>query len=198
MRETAANEPSLEAMLQRAKEGDQEACRTLIEQLQPLVFKVVRAYRARHVADEDLAQTVFMKIFAHLQQYNGQVPIEHWVSRIAVNSCLKQLRREQVRPELRWAVLESGEHRVLEELCSSTEQLDPSRSTAVRELVDKLLETLAPADRLVVQLLHLEGRSMEEIKHATGWNIALIKVRAFRARQRLRKAFGELTHEQTR
>jgi RNA polymerase sigma-70 factor (ECF subfamily) len=81
---------------------------------------------------------------------------------------------------------------MLESLATDTDERHPVDELAARELVGKLLATLAPRDRLLLTLLHLEGRSVEEVKALTGWNGTLIRVRAFRARQKLRKAFGRL------
>jgi len=58
---------------------------------------------------------------------------------------------------------------------------------AARDLLEKLLGSLSPQDRLVVQLLHLEERSVAEIRRLTGWSEPMIKVRAFRARKKLQK-----------
>src|SRR5205085_2476266 len=145
-------------------------------------IKLVRAHLPRRTSEEDLAQTIFMKIFAKLDQYSGTVPLEHWVSRIAINACLNQLRVEKVRPELRWSDLSEEETYVLQSLTATSDEVHPDQNFASKELVEKLLERLSPQDRLVVQLLHIEGRTVEEIKQITGWKGPLIKVRAFRAR----------------
>ncbi|MBI2949859.1 MAG: sigma-70 family RNA polymerase sigma factor [Verrucomicrobia bacterium] len=155
-------------------------------------MKLIRAHLPRRTSEEDLAQTVFMKIFGNLEQYSGAVPLEHWVSRITINTCLNQLRVEKVRPELRWSDLSEEESRVLETLASTRADLPPSERIASRDLVNKLLEMLTPADRLVIQLLHLEERSVDEVKALTGWNRSAIKVRAFRARQKMRKRLESL------
>src|SRR5215470_15584916 len=72
--------------LARVRRGDDEAARLLTQHLYPLVIKLVRSHLPRRTSEEDLAQTVFMKMFANLSQYSGTVPLEHWVSRIAVNT----------------------------------------------------------------------------------------------------------------
>src|SRR5258706_1909972 len=156
------------ACLARVRQRDEEAARLLLHHLYPLVIKLVRAHLPRRTSEEDLAQTVFMKIFANIHQFSGAVPLEHWVSRIAVNTCLNQLRVEKIRPELRWADLSEEETHVLESLASTSEDLNPGQRMASRELVEKLLEKLSPEDRLVIQLLHLEERSVEEVKQITG------------------------------
>ncbi len=135
---------------------------------------------------------IFVKIFHHLDQYKRAVPLEHWVSRIAVNTCLNQLRAENIRPELRWADLKEDEAEVLERVLTTSQEPGPADQLASRDLVAKLLNTLPPADRMVISMLELEDQSIEQIKARTGWNASLIKVRAFRARRKLRKEFQKL------
>ena len=179
------------ACLQEVRHGDEDAARTLMERLYPLVLKLVRAYLPRRTSEEDLVQTVFMKIFANLRQYSGQVPIEHWVSRIAVNTCLNELKAEKIRPEWRWADLTEEEQFVMESISAVQERPEHSPEAA-SELLQRLMGSLNPQDRLIIKLLHLEERSVAEISRLTGWNTALIKVRAFRARNKLRNILGEL------
>jgi RNA polymerase sigma-70 factor (ECF subfamily) len=159
------------------------------------VLKIVRAHRPRRLDEADLTQMVFMKVFASLEQYTGPAPLEHWVSRIAVNTCINQLRAERSRPELRWADLSEEQTEALEAVTVGPEALDPLQNLAAREIVEKLLAQLAPADRLVLTLLHLEGRSVDEVRQITGWTVPVIKVRAFRARRKLRKYFETLLAE---
>jgi RNA polymerase sigma-70 factor, ECF subfamily len=184
------------ACVERVRQRDEEAARLLLHHLYPFVIKLVRAHLPRRTSEEDLAQTIFMKIFAKLDQYSGTVPLEHWVSRIAINACLNQLRVEKVRPELRWSDLSEEEAHVLQSLAATAEDVHPDQHFASRELVEKLLERLSPQDRLVIQLLHLEGRTVDEIKQITGWKGPLIKVRAFRARHKLRGHLAKLMTEE--
>jgi len=184
------------ACLERVRADDEEAARELFHHLHPLVLKVVRSHLPRRMSEEDLTQTVFMKVFANLNQYSGKAPLEHWVSRIAVNTCIKALRAEKARPELRRADLSVEEDEVLDWLATTDENLRPDRNVASRELVEKLLGQLKPQDRLVINLMNLEGRTIEEVKQITGWNEAVIKVRAFRARGKLRKLFKSLSKEE--
>jgi RNA polymerase sigma-70 factor (ECF subfamily) len=86
----------------------------------------------------------------------------------------------------------------IEAVTAGPEDLEPLHDLAAREIVEKLLAQLAPADRLVLTLLHLEGRSVAEVRQITGWNVPVIKVRAFRARRKLRKRFEKLMAEKVR
>lgn len=178
--------------LERVRQRDQTAARELVEHLHPLVIRIVRSHLPRRVAEEDLAQDVFLKMFTRLAQYQGNVPFSHWVSRIAVTTCIDQLRAQKRRPEFRWADLSENEAEVLDNVLSDSSAETPSDAMAARELVHKLLEQLNPADRTVIQLLDLEQKSVAEISALTGWGQSMIKVRAFRARRKLQKLFQEL------
>src|SRR6266478_4737023 len=167
------------ALVEAALRHDDEAARELVRRLYPLVAKIVGAHRPRRTAEEDLCQMIFIKVFQRLSQFSGKVPLEHWVSRIAVNTCLNQIASEKVRPELRQADLSVEEQAVVENLAITTEELAPDQRFASRELVDHLLAALKPIERLAIDLLYLQGRSVEEIRKITGWSAALIKVRAF-------------------
>ncbi len=175
------------ACLERVRQRDDEAAKALVEHLYPLVIKIVRAHLPRRVAEEDLAQDIFLKMFERLEQFRGGVPFEHWVARIAVTTCLDQLRAQKRRPELRWADLNETEAEVLDAVIHNESEPHPSQGMAAREIVTKLLACLSPQDRLVVTLLDLEEKSLAEIRQLTGWNETLIKVRAFRARRKLRQ-----------
>jgi RNA polymerase sigma-70 factor (ECF subfamily) len=183
------------ACIQQVRQRDEDAARALFRHLYPLVARLVRSHLPRRTSQEDLVQTVFMKVFANLDRFSGTVPLEHWVSRIAINTCLNQLAAEKTRPELRCADLSEEQAEALEAVTAGPGEADPSQNLAAREIVEKLLPQLAPADRLLLTLLHLEGRSVEEVRQITGWNVPVIKVRAFRARRKLRKEFEKLMEE---
>ncbi len=186
----------LAGCLERVRARDQAAARELVEHLYPLVIRIVRSHLPRRVAEEDLAQDVFLKMFTRLAQYQGNVPFTHWVSRIAVTTCIDQLRAQKRRPEFRWADLSENEAEVLDNVLSDTTAETPSDSMAARELVGKLLDQLSPADRTVIQMLDLEQKSVAEISALTGWGQSMIKVRAFRARRKLQKLFQELRNQE--
>src|SRR5205807_8040940 len=143
------------ALVRAALQHDDEAARALVRELYPLVAKIVRAHRPHRTDEEDLCQMIFIKVFQKLSQYSGKVPLEHWVSRIAVNTCLNQIQSEKVRPELRHADLSVEEQAVVENLATSTEELAPDRRFASHQLVEHLLTALKPVERLAVDLLYL-------------------------------------------
>src|SRR6266513_4155987 len=109
------------ALVQAALQHDDEAARMLVRQLYPLVAKVVRAHRPRRMAEEDLCQMIFIKILQKLPQYSGKVPLQHWVSRIAINTCLNQIQAEKARPELREADLSEEQSAVVRNLATTAD-----------------------------------------------------------------------------
>jgi RNA polymerase sigma-70 factor, ECF subfamily len=185
----------MEACLEGLRRQDEGAASDFVREVYPLVLKIVRSHLPRRTSEEDLCQIVFIRVLSNIGQYSGKVPVEHWVSRVAVNACLNALKAESVRPEIRYADLSEDQAAVLDALSSNTDTLDPSGDAASRDLVEVLLSALKPADRLVITMLHLEGYSMEDVKQTTGWNIPTIKVRAFRARQKLKQIFQDLDNQ---
>jgi RNA polymerase sigma-70 factor (ECF subfamily) len=181
--------------LARARKGDEQAVLEIFNYMYPHVAKLVQANLPVRESAEDLIQQVCVKVMTHLHQFSGKVPLLHWVSRIAVNTCLNQIRHEKRRPEVRLADLSEDEAAVVDHLASTHDELSASDQLASRELVEKLLDTLKPQDRLLMRLMYLEGRPLEDIAKITGWNKALIKVRAFRARAQLRKRYTLLMKE---
>jgi RNA polymerase sigma-70 factor, ECF subfamily len=182
-----------DALVTAARQHDESAAREIVRRLYPLVVKLVRAHRPRRTAEEDLCQMIFIKIFQKLDQFSGKVPLEHWVSRIAINTCINQIQAERVRPEIRRADLSEEEVAVVDNLAVSAEELGPDRSFAARDLVERLLAGLKPVERLVIDLLYLQERSVAEIQAVTGWGASLVKVRAFRARQKLKRQLDQFT-----
>ena len=143
-----ADEPfDLPGCLERVRRRDQAASRQLVEHLYPLVIRIVRSHLPRRVAEEDLAQDIFLKMFTRLAQYQGNVPFPHWVSRIAVTTCIDQLRAQKRRPEFRWADLSEGEADVLDAVMTDERDTKPGDALAARELVHKLLGQLKPDDQ---------------------------------------------------
>jgi RNA polymerase sigma-70 factor (ECF subfamily) len=175
---------------------DENAARELVRILYPLVAKLVRAHRPVRSAEEDLCQMIFIKVLQKLSQFSGKAPLEHWVSRIAVNTCINQIQSEKARPELREADLSEEQVAVINNLAATAGELAPDESFASRQLVEHLMTALKPAERLVIDLLYLQQRSVAEIRCLTGWSGALVKVRAFRARAKMKQLWANLTAQE--
>ncbi|MEO6753503.1 MAG: sigma-70 family RNA polymerase sigma factor [Chthoniobacteraceae bacterium] len=170
---------------------DEAAARLLMEALYPQVIRIVRNHLPARMDEEDLAQEVFGQFFRTLDRYDTARPLENWLSRVALNVCLKSLRSHKRRPELRWADLSEPERVVAERLVQEPEGGDEDGGE-MKALLGRMMEALDAKDRMVLTLLHLEERSIADIAALTGWSGVLVRMRAYRARRRLRKMFAEL------
>jgi RNA polymerase sigma-70 factor (ECF subfamily) len=193
-----ADEEVSRNLVAAALRDDDEAARELVRRLYPLVAKLVRAHRPARSAEEDLCQMIFIKVMQKLSQFSGKVPLEHWVSRVAINTCINQIQAEKARPELREADLSEEQAALVRNLATTAGELAPDQSFASRELVEHLMNALQPAERLVIDLLYLQQQTVAEIQKTTGWSGALVKVRAFRARQKMKKRMATMSAKERR
>jgi RNA polymerase sigma-70 factor (ECF subfamily) len=177
------------ALVERVRGGDGEAARRLVERCHLLVLRIVRAHRPRSTSEEDLAQEVYLKMFARLDRYEARagVPFEHWLARLAVWTCRDALRSESRRPLGRTAGLSEEARAWLFSLIEDRAP-SPEHALAAREAADALLALLPAPDRLILTLLDLEDREAAEAAALLGWSTTRVRVRAFRARRRLREA----------
>ena len=173
------------ALITRVRRSEEAAAKELVDQTYPIVIRIVRNHLPRRELEEDLAQEVFLKIFSKLQQFRADVPFEHWVSRIAVNTCIDHLRKQKNRPEFRLADFTLEQQAALENLQNAASLPAERSPEEMRELLNRLMLVLKGDERLVIQLMYLEERSVAEICDLTGWKASKIKVTAFRARQKL-------------
>jgi RNA polymerase sigma factor (sigma-70 family) len=180
------------ACLERWRHGDEGAAEELIRHLFPVISKIVRTHLPRRDDEKDLVQEILMKTFAKLHQYKGDAPLSHWVSRLAVTTCLDRLRAQKIRPDVRQVGLTPEDADVFEAAWLTGTSPDASAAIAARDLVDKILAPLAPEDRSLILMVDLEGRSLQEISEQTGWSISKIKMRLFRIRPQLREMINKL------
>ena len=175
--------------LERVRQRDEDAARVLVARLYPLVIRIVRSHLPRRAAEEDLAQDVFVKMFTRLDQYQARpgTPFEHWVARLAVRTCLDALKAADRRPELRWGDLSEEQAAWLDFMLADQSAAPDASAASAREVIEQFLSQLPPDDRLVISLMDLQEKTVREVSEMTGWSGTLVKVRAFRARRKLRK-----------
>ncbi|MEM0970934.1 MAG: RNA polymerase sigma factor, partial [Verrucomicrobiota bacterium] len=177
----------------RTRSGEGNAAHQLVEWLYPCVLRTVRTHRPFAMDEGDLVQEVFYKVFAKLDTFRGDQPLDHWVSRIARNLCFDYLRRQRRRGEMRYADLSEGEEELLEATLSrEMENGGVTESPEeVRVLLEKLLATLKPSEAQVLRMLDLEEQSVRTIAEELGWGESRVKVTAFRARKKLRATLSQ-------
>ena len=181
--------PAISEILSRYRSGETAAGTELMEAMAGDVLRIVRAYRTRE-SEEDLLQTIFIRMFQNLHQYSAKAPFEHWVSRLTVNVCRNRLKFEKVRPEIRWADLSEEQAKLIQ--TAEVRDLRSEEGSQAAEIIDLLLSSLKPHERLLVQMLYIQGLSFKEVSFATGSSVPLLKVQAFRLRKKLRKSYERL------
>jgi RNA polymerase sigma factor (sigma-70 family) len=184
--------------VQLAKQGCDAAATRLVEGLYSHVLRIVRNHLPRGFDEMDLVQEVFMKVFASIDSFRGIQPFPHWVARIALNTCHDQLRRQKARPEVRFSDLGAEDAGFVDSLLEGDASADGPVEFGGRDLVERLLATLKPHERMLLQLLDLEKKSLREVCDLTGWGLSRVKVGAMRARRKLNDQLKRLERERTR
>ena len=187
--ETASDDAEL---LERIRGGATDDFAELVRRHQSRVFAILHRYERDAHKVEDLAQETFLKAWRALGQFDGRAPFEHWLSRIAARVALDHLRREK-RRQNEIGLPELGED-ALDWLRSDDEKNELAARGAA-ELLELAMRELSPADRVVITMQELEGRSVKEIAVAMGASGVAVRVRAMRARSKLRQALEKIAKE---
>jgi len=191
--------PDVAALLARTRQRDAAAAEALVECLYPVIMPVVQRRLPRGADPRDLTQEVFLKIFTNLDGFRGSAAsLEAWARRIAFRTCLNQLRHQRSRPELRWADLPEDQVEMLDSVVAAGQEPDPGQQASARDLLAALLAQLPAKERLLFELLELEQRGLDEVRQLTGWSRINIRVRMHRARQKLRRAWQQLSKNHER
>lgn len=151
--------------------GDPDAFSRLVLQHQHHVFRLAGRFFVQQADVEDVAQETFLTAWSKLSRYKARAPFEHWLTRVCLRCCYAKLRRERHRKD------ESP-------LPYDLAMTDSDRDAGIE--VERLLQRLTPDDRFVLLMLDGEGWSVAEIVEKIGWSRSNVKVRAHRARKRLR------------
>jgi len=181
------------ALVRRCQSGDQQAFQQIVEQHQAKVFSIIYGIvRSRNDA-EDIAQQVFTKVYFSIKRFDLRSSLLTWIYKITVNECYDYLRKQKVRRLVYESDMGEEEAQRLQNTESPAGRRAPLDETlARRDYVLKLLMKVPEEDRMLLIEKEVEGRTVEELAASTGLNENTIKVRLFRARQKLVKAAGRL------
>lgn len=157
-----------------SRNGDREAFGDLVRLHERRVFRLAGRFFRRPEEVEEAAQETFLTAWSRLVTYRAEAPFEHWLTRVCLNTCYQRLRRAKPTAELP------------EDLPAR-----PEVDADARLEVERLLATLPAEDRFLLLMLHGEEWSVAEIADRLGWSKANVKVRAHRARARLRRLVEE-------
>lgn len=156
--------------------GDQQAYARLVRRHQVPIERCLARFTRDPGAREELLQEVFVQAWFSLPRFEGRCPLVYWLRRIAVRAGYAHWKRLSARPAV------PLDERTLEVAAPA----DALSSAQAAELLDTVMGRLAPRDRMVLTLMHLEGHSVEETAFLLGWTQGMVKVQAMRARRKLR------------
>ena len=189
-----AEEPGDAEIAGRIVSGDVNAFELLLARYQSWVYGIV----LRHVpADraEEVAHEVFVAAYRALPGWSAGSSFRWWLARIAVRRCCDFWRQRHRRHEINFSEL-TGEHQKWVDSVLASDSAGAFAEAAerkeAREVLDHALARMSAKDRTVLTLVYLEGHSVEEAADLLGWNPVLVRVRAHRAKRRMRKAVSEL------
>lgn len=174
--------------------GDVNAFELVILRHRVLVLAIVK----KHVPEdavEETAQEAFVRAYQSLATFKGTGDLSQWLASIAVRTCFDYWRKAYRSREIPISVLTENHSRWLEEVISERPEDDPAArepQTKAREILDWALGKLSAGDRMVLELVYLEGRSVQEAAELLGWSKANLKVRSFRARMKLEKILSKV------
>lgn len=197
----ASAQASDDNLIELTLSGDEAAFESLLLRHHRRVFSIARRFFRSRETVEDIVQETFAKAFFSLASYRRGATFEQWLAKIAVNNCYDELRRRKKRSESLITDLSTDEESWLQTKLSQYAfeiHLNEAERGIAMEISSKLLSSLSPEDRLVLTLLHAENNSIKEISQITGWSEAKVKIRAFRARHSMRKAFLRLRKAEER
>jgi RNA polymerase sigma-70 factor, ECF subfamily len=181
------------ALVGRAQAGDEAAFREIVEHYQSKVFAIIHGIVRQRNDVEDIAQQVFAKVYLSLKSFDFRSSLITWIYKITVNECFDYLRKRKVRKLVYESDLSEDEVRRVENTEPTVNrQVSADTDLARRDYVQKLLSKVSEEDRMLLMLKEVEGFSVEELAEKTGMNENTIKVKLFRARQRLVKASQRL------
>jgi RNA polymerase sigma-70 factor (ECF subfamily) len=189
-RATVDHKNSEEALLvRRVQKGDELAFREIVDRYQNKVFSIIYGILRNYNDAEDIAQQVFTKIYFSVGNFDFRSSLLTWIYKITVNECYDYLRKKKVRKLVYESDFTEEEAQRLERTEPGSEnQRSFDTDLAHRDLIVKLLAKVSEEDRNLLLLKEVEGHSVEELAQMTGMNENTIKVKLFRARQKLVKA----------
>lgn len=188
-------------LAQRACGGDERAFEEIVRRYTPRVFHIASKFFRHRGVVEEVSQEVFLRTYTQLSTYQGRGPLEGWISRITTNVCLNLLRKNGPVKELSLADLSEAEAQWVENRMTDSSlggQSPIERGVIAAELAERVLGVLPAEDRVVLMLLDGEGLPVRKIAEMTGWSESKVKVKALRARRKMRNVVQRLTGRRSR
>lgn len=176
-------------LIERARSGDEGAFNQVVQAYRKRILGTISRLIGRPDDVEDVGQEVFLRLYYSLEQLRTPEVFEPWLYRLTVNAAYDYLRRQKRRKESRMSDLSEQAVVMADAAAGGKASEEESRRTKVRDLVQQLLGKISEEDRILLMMKEVEGLSLKELEQVYKVNENALKVRLFRARQRVLKAF---------
>ncbi len=178
-----------DSLVRRAREGDDEAFNQLVRAYRKRILGTIARLIGRPEDVEDVAQEVFVRLYFSLEQLRSPGVFEPWLYRLTVNAAYDYLRRQKRRPETRMADLSEQQMLLADAAEGARVSGERDRRARLRDFVQSLLAEVSEDDRILLTLKEIEGLSLKELQQIYGASENALKVRLFRARRRVLRAY---------
>jgi len=185
-------------LIQRAQRGDDGAFNQVVQAYRKRILGTIARLIGRPEDVEDVGQEVFVRLFFSLDQLRTPEVFEPWLYRLTVNAAYDYLRRQRRRHESRMSDLSEQQVVMADAMAGGRKQDEEQQKARVREFVQSLLDAVSEEDRILLTLKEVEGLSLKELEQIYQVKENALKVRLFRARQRVLKAFAATQPEAAR
>ena len=176
-------------LIRRAQAGESAAFNEIVLAYRKRILGTITRLIARLEDVEDVAQEVFLRLYFSLDQLRTAEVFEPWLYRLTVNAAYDYLRKQRRRQEYRMSDLSEQQVVIADAMAGGRAEQDEREMKKTREMVEAVLGSVSETDRILLMLKELEGLSLKELEKIYNINENALKVRLFRARQRVLKAF---------
>jgi RNA polymerase sigma-70 factor (ECF subfamily) len=184
-------------LIQRARGGDDTAFNQIVQAYRKRILGTIARLIGRPEDVEDVGQEVFLRLYFSLDQLRTPEVFEPWLYRLTVNAAYDYLRRQRRRSESRMSDLSEQQVMMADAAAGGRVRDEERRKTETRELVQSLLGTVSEEDRILLTMKEVEGLSLKELEKIYHVKENALKVRLFRARQRVLKAYEATRRSKT-
>jgi RNA polymerase sigma-70 factor, ECF subfamily len=182
-------------LIERARSGDATAFNQVVLAYRKRILGTISRLIGRPEDVEDVTQEVFVRLYYSLDQLRSPQVFEPWLYRLTVNAAYDYLRRARRRGESRMADLSEEQVIVADAKAAGSRHQEDAKKMRVREFMNALFRSVSEQDRLLLTLKEVEGLSLKELEAIYNVNENALKVRLFRARQRVLKAYKSCTEK---
>ena len=189
------------ALVARAKRGDRDAFRSLVERHERKAFAVALGMVKNPDDARDIVQEAFLKVWKSLGAFEGQSAFYTWLYRIVANLCIDHLRKGKSQVEYDDQRVHEEDQVADENILPQTAGLHPGRALESKELgaaLERALEELSPNHRAVLLMREVEGLSYREMADAMKVSEGTIMSRLFHARKKMQSALAEFVKQEER